>query len=146
MTVCSNLIPVTNLTKSTIILPNKNKDQFTVVLVKKSFMECLKDKFTSKAFWFTAITTALFMLLSRYILHYYFNIDITTEMINLNLLGVSYASIIALFRTVISIFFDHKLGVLSMNSAPAPGAAPAPGPVLLVGVTDPSNIRARPFN
>ena len=103
------------------------------------------------------------MLLSRYILHYYFNIDITTEMINLNLLGVSYASIIALFRTVISIFFDHKLGVLSMNSAPAPGAAPgaapagavpapapgaapAPGPVLLVGVTDPSNIRARPFN
>ena len=50
MTVCSNLIPVTNLTKSTIILPNKNKDQFTVVLVKKSFMECLKDKFTSKAF------------------------------------------------------------------------------------------------
>ena len=71
----------------------------------------------------------MFALTTRYILNEYYNIDVVREMLNISLTGVTYASVLTLFRSVISTIFEWKyglgIGVLYMDN-PLGGGGNAP--------------------
>ena len=90
--------------------------KFEVFLVKKSFFTLLKEKLSKKSFWLSIIVTTFISVLLRYLIFYFFDLDIILEIFKFSLSGFGYTGLMLLIKNISNEFFAYQCNELVPHS------------------------------